>query len=79
MLLSKTKLKTKLRGPRSRVKYTDRLCSLVVRVTGYRSRDSGFDSLRYRVFWEVVGLEQVHSASSVKLRGCLEEIVAAPV
>jgi hypothetical protein len=35
----------------------DRLCGLVVRVPGYRSRDPGFDSQRYRIFWEVVGLE----------------------
>jgi hypothetical protein len=28
----------------------DRLCSLVVRVPGYRSRDPGFDSERYQIF-----------------------------
>jgi hypothetical protein len=33
----------------------DRLCGLVVRVPGYRSRDPGFDS--FQIFWEVVGLE----------------------
>jgi hypothetical protein len=32
----------------------DRLCGLLVRVPGYRSR---FDSQRYQIFWEVVGLE----------------------
>jgi hypothetical protein len=36
----------------------NRLCSLVVRVPGYKSRDPGFDSQRYQVFWEVVGLER---------------------
>jgi hypothetical protein len=31
---------------------------LVVRVPGYRSRGPGFDSQRYHIFWEVVGLER---------------------
>jgi hypothetical protein len=35
----------------------DRLCGLVVRVPGYRSRGPEFDSQRYQIFWEVVGLE----------------------
>jgi hypothetical protein len=35
----------------------DHLCGLVVRVPGYRSRDPGFGSRRYQIFWEVVGLE----------------------
>jgi hypothetical protein len=35
----------------------DCLCGLVVRVPGYRSRGPGFDSWRYQIFWEVVGLE----------------------
>jgi hypothetical protein len=34
------------------------LCSLVVRVSGYRSWGPGFDSQRYQIFWEVVGLER---------------------
>jgi hypothetical protein len=40
------------------VPYTssDRLCGLVVRVPGYRSRGPWFDSRRYQIFWEVVGL-----------------------
>jgi hypothetical protein len=29
----------------------------VVRVPDYRSRDPGFDSRHFQVFWEVVGLE----------------------
>jgi hypothetical protein len=34
----------------------DRLCGLVVRVPGYRSRGLVFDSRLYQIFWEVVGL-----------------------
>jgi hypothetical protein len=30
--------------------FKDRLCGLVVRVPGYRSRGSGFDSRRYQIF-----------------------------
>ena len=40
------------------VMYLDRLCGLVVRVSGYRYRGLGFDSRRYQIFWVVVGLEQ---------------------
>jgi hypothetical protein len=36
----------------------DRLCGLVVRVSGYRSRGPGLDSRLYLVFWEVGGLER---------------------
>jgi hypothetical protein len=32
----------------------DRLCGLVVRVPGYRSRGPRFDSRRYQIYWEVV-------------------------
>jgi hypothetical protein len=35
---------------------TDRPSGLVVRVSGYRFRAVGFDSRRYQIFWEVVGL-----------------------
>jgi hypothetical protein len=31
---------------------------LAITVPGYRSRGPGFDSRRYKVFWEVVGLER---------------------
>jgi hypothetical protein len=37
---------------------SDRLCGLVVRLPGYRSRGPGYDSRRYEIFWEVVGLER---------------------
>jgi hypothetical protein len=36
----------------------DRLCGLMVRVSGYRSRGSGFDSRRYQILSEAVGLER---------------------
>jgi hypothetical protein len=42
-----------------KLKHTvDRLCGLVVRVLAYRSRDPGFDSRRYQIFWEVLCLER---------------------
>jgi hypothetical protein len=38
--------------------HTDRLCGLVVRVTGYKSRGPELDSRRHQILWEVVGLER---------------------
>jgi hypothetical protein len=35
-----------------------RICGLVVRVPGYRSRGPLFESRRYQIFWEVVVLER---------------------
>jgi hypothetical protein len=40
------------------LEFRDHLCGLVVRVVGYKSRGPGFDSWRYQIFWEVVGLER---------------------
>jgi hypothetical protein len=37
---------------------SDRLCGLVVRVRGYRSRGPWLDSLRYHIFGQVVSLER---------------------
>jgi hypothetical protein len=34
------------------------LCDLVVRVPGYRSRGAEFDSRRYQILWQVVGLKR---------------------
>jgi hypothetical protein len=39
------------------VKIVDRLCGLVVRVSGCRSRCSGFDYWCYQIFLEVASLE----------------------
>jgi hypothetical protein len=60
-------------------KLVDRLCGLVVRVPGYRSRGPGFDSRLYHIFWEVVELER-GSLSLVRITDeLLERKVAAPV
>jgi hypothetical protein len=58
---------------RIRVRYfkLDRLCGLVVRVPGYRSRGPGFGFLRYQTFWEVVGLER----SPLSLVSTTEELL----
>jgi hypothetical protein len=40
------------------IDYRDRLCSVVVRVPGYRSRGPGFDYRRYQIFWESVSLKR---------------------
>jgi hypothetical protein len=37
--------------------WSDHLCGLVVRVPVYKSRFPGFDFRRYKIFWDVVGLE----------------------
>jgi hypothetical protein len=39
------------------VNIRDRLCGLMAGVPGYISRDLGFNSRRYKIFWEVVGLK----------------------
>jgi hypothetical protein len=43
----------------------------MARVPGYTSSGSGFDSLRYQNFWEVVGLER----GSVSLVSTIEELL----
>jgi hypothetical protein len=58
---------------------SDRLCGLVVRVPGYRSRGSGFDSRCYQIFWEVVGLERGQLSLVRIIEELLERKVAAPV
>jgi hypothetical protein len=57
----------------------DRLCGLVVRVPGYNSRDPGFDSRGYQIFWEVVGLERGPLSLVRIIEEYLNEKVAAPV
>jgi len=52
----------------------DRLCGLVVRVSGYRYRGPGFDSRRYQIFWVVVGLER-DPLSLVSLMRSIEELL----
>jgi hypothetical protein len=49
----------------------DSLCGLVVRVPGYRSRGPGFDSQRWQIFWEVIGLE----SSPLSLQSTPEELL----
>jgi hypothetical protein len=44
----------------------DRLCCLVVRVPGYWSRGPGFDSRRYQIFWEAVGLGPLSLVSAIE-------------
>ena len=48
----------------------DRLCGLVVRVSGYRYRGLGFDSRRYQIFWVERG-----ALSLVSLVGSIEELL----
>jgi hypothetical protein len=54
-------------------------CGLVVRVSGYRSRCPGFDSRRYQIFWEVVGLERGPPSLVRIIEELLERKVAASV
>jgi hypothetical protein len=61
------------------ITFFDRLCGLVIRVSGYRSRGPGFESRRHHIFWEVVGLERGPLSLVSTMESYLEEIVAAPV
>jgi hypothetical protein len=58
---------------------SDRLRGLVVRVPGYRSTGPGFDSQRYQIFSEVVGLERGPLSPMRIIKELLERTVAAPV
>ena len=52
----------------------DRLCGLVVRVSGYTYRGPGFDPWRYQIFLVVVGLER-GPFSLVNLVRSIEELL----
>jgi len=52
----------------------DRLCGLLVRVSGYRYRGPGFDPRRYQIFRVVVGLER-GPLSLVSLVRSIEELL----
>jgi hypothetical protein len=51
--------------------FWDLLCGLVVRVPGYRSRSTGFDSRSYQILWEVEGLER----RPLSLMSTIEELL----
>jgi hypothetical protein len=53
----------------------DRLCDLVVRVSGYRSRGPGFDFRPYQIFCEVGGLER----GPLSLMRTIEELIERKV
>jgi hypothetical protein len=57
----------------------DRLCGLVVRVSGYRSRGPGFVSRRFQIFWETPGLERGPFSLVRTTEELFEGKVAAPV
>jgi hypothetical protein len=59
--------------------WLDRLCGLVVRVPGYRSRGPRFDTRRYQIFWEVVGLKRGPLSLLRIIQELLVRKVAAPV
>jgi hypothetical protein len=58
---------------------TDRLCDLVIRVPGCRSRRSGFASRRCCIFREILGLNRVPLSLETITEKLLERQVAAPV
>jgi hypothetical protein len=56
-----------------------RLCGIVVRVSGYRSRGLGFDSRRFQIFSVAAGLERGPLSLVRTTEELLEGKVAAPV
>ena len=57
----------------------DRLCGLVVRVSGYRYRGVGFDSRRYQIFCVLMGRGRGPLSLVRAIEVLLEWKVAAPV
>jgi hypothetical protein len=57
----------------------DRLCGLLVRVPGYRSRGPGDDSRRYQIFRQIVSLERGPLSLMRIIEELLERTVAVPV
>jgi hypothetical protein len=51
--------------------HVDRLCGLVFRAPGYRSRVPEFDPRRYQIIWEVVDLER----GPLSLMSTIEELL----
>jgi hypothetical protein len=70
-MVSFTSLPLYLQGKWPHYHLDERLCGLVVRVRGYKSRDAGFDSRRCQIFWEEVGLER----GSLNLVSVTEELL----
>jgi hypothetical protein len=58
--------------------FFNRLCGLLVIVPGYRYRGSGFDSRRYQIFLEVVGLERGPLSLVIITEELLKLKIAAP-
>jgi hypothetical protein len=63
----------------SNLVFTGRLCGLLFRVPGYKSRNPGFDSRLYQIFWDVVSLERGPLSLVRIIEELLERKVAAPV
>ena len=67
-------MRSKFSAEHTGMNTTDRLCGLVVRVSGCRYRGLGFDSRRYQIFWVAVGLER-GVLSLVSLVRSIEELL----
>jgi hypothetical protein len=57
----------------------DLFCGLMVRVPVYRSRSPGFDSRRYQIFREILGLERGPFSFMITAEELLGRKIAAPV